>query len=78
MIRHCSLFKLKAGTSEQTRNEIVRQFHTLPGQVPNIRLAQDDVGGQVGRGRDQRSLCACPHHLTRSPGRHPAAVLIMG
>ena len=46
MIRHCSLFKFKQGTSPQAIDEIVERFRALAGQVPAIRSA--DIGRNIG------------------------------
>jgi hypothetical protein len=56
MIRHCSLFKLKAGTSEQVRDEIVHQFRTLPGRVSSIVSA--DIGENIGFHDDNYDIAA--------------------
>lgn len=46
MIRHCSLFKFKEGTPSALIDEIVAQFRTLSGKVPEVK--QLTVGRNIG------------------------------
>jgi hypothetical protein len=46
MIRHCSLFKFKDGTSGESIAEIVEHFRALTDKVPAIRSA--DIGRNIG------------------------------
>jgi hypothetical protein len=56
MIRHCSLFKFKQGTSPQTVDEIVEQFRALAGKVPAIRSAV--IGKNIGFHDDNYDIAA--------------------
>jgi hypothetical protein len=46
VIRHCSLFKFKLGTSEELIDEILAEFRGLAEKVPSIRSAT--IGKNIG------------------------------
>ena len=56
MIKHCSLFKFKEGTSSELIDEIVREFRALSGKVPVVK--QLVVGRNIGFMPDNFDIAA--------------------
>jgi hypothetical protein len=56
MIRHCSLFKFKDGTSSDLIDEIMREFRALDGKIPAVK--QLIVGRNIGFMADNYDIAA--------------------
>lgn len=56
MIRHCSLFKFRDGTSPELIDEIVRAFRALDNKIPVVK--QLTVGRNVGFMPDNYDIAA--------------------
>lgn len=56
MIRHCSLFKFKDGTSPELIDEIVAAFRALDGKIPVVK--QLTVGRNIGFMPDNYDIAA--------------------
>jgi len=56
VIRHCSLFKFKEGTSADLINEIVREFRALDGKIPVVKKIT--VGKNIGFMADNYDIAA--------------------
>jgi hypothetical protein len=56
MIRHCSLFKFKHGTSSELIDTIVSEFRALNGKIPVVK--QLVVGRNIGFMADNYDIAA--------------------